>query len=96
MAITLMTPEASIFCRLTAQEPGFKLEIWECPSGNAHDSDSVLFRVNYTLPTAAAAYEVLAQHLQDNGFSANPVPLAADGAVSPLNCCSIVATLGND
>ncbi|MBD0336875.1 MAG: hypothetical protein ICV62_15405 [Cyanobacteria bacterium Co-bin13] len=89
----LTTADNSVCYRLTSQELGVRLEIWECPSGTACSELSFLFRVHYCLPTIAAAQAALEYHLHANGYAPSSVQLVADGATSPLDCRSIAATL---
>ncbi|HEY9880362.1 MAG TPA: hypothetical protein V6D29_18035 [Leptolyngbyaceae cyanobacterium] len=75
--------------RLTPQNTGVKLEIWETPPGSSRSDLPFLFRLQYSLPSVAAAQATLKQYLDENGYTLATIDLVADGKILPVDCISI-------
>ncbi|HEY9738819.1 MAG TPA: hypothetical protein V6D06_21140 [Trichocoleus sp.] len=70
--------DVAVCYRLTPQDHGVKLEIWELPPGSSPSDLTFLFRLQYSLPSPAAAHVMLEKHLMENGYSESQIKQVAE------------------
>lgn len=94
--MSFTTHTSPVHYRLTPQQEGVTLEIWELSSGSSVSDLPFLFRLQYSLPSVAAAQATLKQHLLENGYVFATIELVADGKAVQVDCVSILETQYQD